>query len=104
MLYALQSARGGPCKLGWTRDVLKRKAQLERRYGEELVLIACWPGGKAEETQLHRRFAHCRIGRSEQFRITAELQSFLVRPVQAGELSEVEALPDRVSLTLRRWG
>ena len=92
MLYCLQAREGGPLKLGFAACVLKRKRQLERRYGQELEIIAVWPGGRTEETALLRRFAAYRMGRSELFRPVDEIASYIGRPLLVGENSEVEPL------------
>jgi hypothetical protein len=39
------------------------------------------PGGRDEETAIHDRFSHLRLGRTEQFRPASDLMEFIGRPL-----------------------
>jgi hypothetical protein len=84
MIYFLQSVDGGPVKIGTTEDLAVRWKALEADYGCELALLAIMPGGKDEEAEVHERFAAIRLGRTEQFRPTADLMAFIGRPLLVG--------------------
>lgn len=92
MIYFVQSIDGGPVKIGYSFDVESRIAQLEKHYGKSLAILATMPGGRDEETTIHRRFAHLRCGRTEQFRPAPELMSFIDRPlfVNQGDVELME--------------
>lgn len=74
----------GAIKIGQSADVPYRLAQLRTYYGVPLELLHTEPGGKPEESAWHRRFAHARLGRSEQFRPVAELMAAIGRPMLDG--------------------
>jgi hypothetical protein len=94
MIYALQSTDGGSVKIGFSADVDARRLHLESHYGKPLVLLATMPGGRDEERKIHARFAHLRLGRTEQFRPAADLMAFLGRPLLVDANPEtVEAMP-----------
>ena len=58
-------------KIGTALDIARRLGEL--RYGvPDLVLLAHVPGGRAEEAELHRRFAPLRVA-GEWFRLEADL-------------------------------
>jgi hypothetical protein len=84
VIYFAQSIEGGPVKIGATDDVARRLGQLEAHYGRPLALLATLPGGRDEEAEIHERFAHLRLGRTEQFRPAAELMKFINRPLLVG--------------------
>jgi hypothetical protein len=90
MVYFLQSARGGPVKIGFSADVSKRIRQLQGMYGVTLTLLAAIEGDREREREMHDRFAHLRIEGTEQFRPAADLMEFLGHPVHA------DANPDEV--------
>lgn len=93
MVYAMQPVDGGPVKIGTSTNVERRRVSLERAYGSRLVVLATFDGGRTEEEELHRRFAHLRLGRTEQFKPAPELMSFLGRPLLApANADAVEAL------------
>jgi len=90
MIYFLQPIDGGPVKIGHSADVEARLRQLEAHYGRPLALLAVREGGRDEEQAVHERFAHLRLGRTEQFRPARELMEFIGRPLL------VDANPDAV--------
>lgn len=93
MVYVCQPTTGGPVKIGHSADVPARIRQLEAHYGRPLALLATLPGGLEEEQAIHRRFAHLRLGRTEQFRPGADLMAFLGRPLlAAADVTTFEAM------------
>ena len=64
-------------KIGTTTSLERRQAELEAALGRPLVLVTAWPGGRAEERALHRRWADHRIPGTEWFRPHAALDSWL---------------------------
>jgi hypothetical protein len=84
MIYFMQPVDGGPVKIGSSDDVEARRRVLEGHYGRPLVVLGTMSGGKPEEMDLHRRFAHLRLGRTEQFRPGADLMEFIGRPLLVG--------------------
>lgn len=96
MIYALQAITGGPIKLGTTEDLPRRLAQLEAHYRQPLAVLATFEGGRDEERAIHKRFAHLRYGRTEQFRPAADLMAFLGRPLLVdANPGAVEAMPPK---------
>lgn len=65
--------------------------------GRPLALLATMDGGRAEERAIHERFAEHRLGRTEQFRPTAEILAFIGRPLFAAA-GEVREMPGRYAL------
>jgi hypothetical protein len=92
LIYFLQPVTGGPVKIGNASDVDVRRAQLEFQYGCPLVVLGTMKGDHKKEREIHRRFAHLRFGRTEQFRPAADLMTFIGRPLLVG------ANPDAVEL------
>ncbi len=81
MIYATQATTGGPVKIGYSDNVPARIRQLERHYDRRLLLLATLPGSEVEERAIHDRFAHLRLGYTEQFRPAADLMVFLGLPI-----------------------
>jgi hypothetical protein len=101
MIYFLQSTEGGPVKIGHSADVDTRRLQLESHYSQPLALLATMPGERDEERAIHERFAHLRLGRTEQFRPAADLMAFLGRPLLVDPNPDaVEAMSGRVVLAI----
>jgi hypothetical protein len=93
-VYFMQPTDGGPVKIGFTDDLDARHKQLERHYGKPLTILATIEGGPDEERELHARFSHLRLGRTEQFRPAFDLMSFIGRPLLVGANPDaVEAMP-----------
>jgi hypothetical protein len=94
VIYFMQPTDGGPLKIGFSDNVDARRKQLESHYGCELAVLATRPGGRAEEREIHERFAAHRLGRTEQFRPVAEIMEFIGRPLLVGpNPAAVEAMP-----------
>ena len=81
MVYFMQPTDGGPVNIGFTDNVDARHRQLETHYGRPLALLATTDGGREEEASIHGRFAHLRLGRTEQFRPAPDLMAFIGRPL-----------------------
>lgn len=97
-IYFAQPLAGGPIKIGCSDDVPRRLRQLEAHYGQPLALLATMSGGRDEEQAIHARFAHLRLGRTEQFRPATDLMTFIGRPLLVGanpEAVEAIASPER---------
>lgn len=82
MIYFAQT-ESGSIKIGTTTDLPGRLAGLESDYKGRLCLLATMPGGRAEERAIHARFAHLRLGRTEQFRPGPDLMAFIGKPLLA---------------------
>ena len=80
MIYFAQLP-GGSIKIGTTVDVEARLQSLESHYGTELALLATMPGDRSVEAEIHERFSHLRLGRTEQFQPAADLMAFIGRPL-----------------------
>lgn len=105
MIYALQPLDGGPVKIGFSSDVEARQKQLEATYGRPLALLATIEGGREEERAIHDRFAHLRLGGTEQFRPTPELMAFLGRPLLVDQNAKItEAIPAKNLLAIQIRG
>jgi len=51
-------------KIGCSNNPLVRMKTLEWEYEKRLELLAVMPGDQAKEAEMHRRFAHLRVGRT----------------------------------------
>ncbi len=102
MIYFMQAIEGGPVKIGHSKDVDARRAQLEAHYRKPLALLGTRKGGRLEEREIHQRFAHLRFGKTEQFRPAADLMEFIGRPLLVGANPEtVEAMkPEYASVMI----
>jgi hypothetical protein len=99
VIYFAQATDGGPVKIGYTEDLEVRLHRLELHYGKPLALLATMPGDHSTEVEIHRRFGHLRLGRTEQFQPAAELMEFIGRPLLVAANSEtVEVMPWRFDI------
>lgn len=73
-VYFAQS--GSKVKIGWSRRVAARLADLQIGNPDPIKLIGMVPGGRARESELHRRFAHCRVS-GEWFEAKPELLAYI---------------------------
>lgn len=105
MVYFLQPVDGGPIKIGFSDDVEFRRVQLEGTYGCPLALLATMNGGRQEEAEIHERFAHLRLGRTEQFRPAADLLTFIGRPLlvcpNPDAVEAMESLTSPTAITIK---
>lgn len=73
VLYVIE--RGdGPVKIGFTTDLGRRMSEYNEGRSR---LIAFCDGNQALERQVHERFAHARIGRTEFFERTDEIDEWI---------------------------
>lgn len=70
---------GGQIKIGWSRKVASRLAQLQVGCASPLKLLGTIPGGRATERRIHERFAHLRLT-GEWFTAAPELLAFIADP------------------------
>lgn len=60
MVYVVHRGDTGEVKIGISRNVAARVAQLQTASGAALKLLACFPGDRDAEAGLHARFARDR--------------------------------------------
>jgi hypothetical protein len=65
---------GGRVKIGWTTNLRSRLASLSLPASAVALLV---PGGPAEETMLHGRFAAARVGRTEWFEAADAIEDYI---------------------------
>lgn len=78
---------GEPVKIGIARDVAQRLRNLQTGSPEDLFLLGTMVGGKAAESDIHRRFRECHI-RGEWFSMCPELREFIKAKRRAPEIDE----------------
>lgn len=61
VVYFIQAIDGGPIKIGFTRNLTTRLAALQNSHPERLIVVAAFPGGPAEEGELHHTFRAIRL-------------------------------------------
>jgi hypothetical protein len=71
-VYFIREGSDGLVKIGYSKRVHTRIRALSTQAGRQMRLLAAMPGGKAEERELHQRFADARA-MGEWFRPVAEL-------------------------------
>jgi hypothetical protein len=65
-------------------------------YGQPLALLATMPGDRSTEREIHERFSHLRLGKTEQFQPGRDLLEFIGKPLLVGiNPAVVEAIPGR---------
>lgn len=91
-VYVIQGLAGGPIKVGWAKDPVKRMATLQCGAYETLHLLHVIPGGRQQEREFHERLKgeRCHIGgewfwgpEADAFR--AEIEGVAERMVEACE-------------------
>lgn len=100
MIYFAQAIDGGPIKIGYSANVDSRIRQLESIYRQPLSVLATMPGDRDEERAIHERFAHWRMGRTEQFQPGHDLMEFIGRPlfVNASPVEPMTTSDERVAI------
>lgn len=98
-VYFMQAIGGGPIKIGHSKDVEKRQAQLEARYGRPLVVVHIIEGDRGTEQAIHQKFARLRIRQTEQFRVGRDLIEFIGKPLTT-RMSGRRMCPKKVNLTV----
>lgn len=92
MVYFAQLPTGS-IKIGYSSDVNTRMDQLRGHYGAEPSLLLVMDGDRETEAEMHQRFAHLRLGRTEQFKPGPDLMAFIGRPLLVSPNPEaVEAI------------
>ena len=77
MIYFVRLGEGGPIKIGCTHDIPWRMERLRNGHKLRVQFLKTVPGEREQEREAHERFAHYRIGRSEQFRPGPDLMDYL---------------------------
>lgn len=72
VVYFIQGA--DVVKIGYTSDLSARLAGMSQHRGAVMATVS---GGRAKERELHERFSHLRIGRTEWFSLAPELAEFI---------------------------
>jgi DNA-binding transcriptional ArsR family regulator len=72
---------GGQIKIGWSKRVSARLAQLQTGSAAPIKLIGTMPGGLAVERRVHEKFAHLRLS-GEWFTATPELLEYVSEVAQ----------------------
>lgn len=81
-IYFISTALSDDIKIGWTRgDVERRMATF---CLPESQILAIEKGDRLRESELHRKFHHCRIGNSEWFKAVPELMTYIASCNQRG--------------------
>jgi hypothetical protein len=70
------AAVGGRIKIGWSKKVGTRIAQLQTGNAEPIELLGVLPGGRFHERRLHQQFAAARLS-GEWFAATPDLLAFI---------------------------
>jgi hypothetical protein len=81
MIYFAQPVEGGAVKIGCAYCVKSRIRGLEDHYKRKLSLLATMEGDESREKEIHARFAHLRLGITEQFQPAPELMEFIGCPL-----------------------
>lgn len=98
MVYFMQAVGGGPVKIGCSKDVEKRRAQLETWYDRPLAIVHVIEGDRETEKAIHQRFARLRIRKTEQFRVGRDLIAFIGKPLTT-RMSGRRMYPKKLELT-----
>ncbi|MBV8074932.1 MAG: GIY-YIG nuclease family protein [Planctomycetaceae bacterium] len=80
VVYAFWDSERRLLKIGTSVSPGRRRAELEAALGRPLALVAAWPGGRAEERALHRRWAEYRAF-GEWFHAARVLESWVGSPL-----------------------
>lgn len=67
---------GARIKIGWSRQVATRLAQLQTGNAAPIELLGVLPGARSRERELHERFADARVS-GEWFEATPELLAYI---------------------------
>ncbi len=74
MLYFIRYSQRNAVKIGYSASPAERLRGLQTSSPDKLTLLGICPGGREEESALHRRLGHLRL-RGEWFLDTPELQA-----------------------------
>jgi len=84
LIYVIRA--GERAKIGWcTRNVEKRRAELQTGCPDRLEVVVVFPWTRAEEAKFHRRLVRdrCEDGGQEWFRLSTDIQAFITEQQQA---------------------
>lgn len=76
-IYFIRQGDNGPIKIGTAINPQYRIRELQSGNHEPLRLLAAIPGGRAEASALHHRFAELSINRTDWFRAETGLLAFV---------------------------
>jgi len=74
--YVYFARAGSRVKIGWSRQVASRVAQLQTGNAAPIELLGVMPGARSTERELHERFAATRVS-GEWFEATPELLDYI---------------------------
>ena len=75
-VYFIQRGKQGPIKIGVTKYLYRRLAEIQRSYPQRLRILGIIDGYLDQERVLHERFAHLRLD-GEWFSIANELSNYI---------------------------
>lgn len=81
MIYFIQSASGGPIKIGYSENVRARLKQLQTGAAEQYLLLAYMDGGKSDEEAIHFCLAEHRV-RGEWFQPHDDVLEYVLEAVR----------------------
>lgn len=77
-VYLLQADKGGPIKIGFTKNPIRRFASIQVHNHVSLALLAVLDGDRSLEKSLHAKFAGLRL-RGEWFEPGLDLLAFIAK-------------------------
>ena len=83
LIYIIRA--GERLKIGWARNAEQRRSELQTGSPDRLEIVVVFPGTRAEEAELHRRFVRdrCDEGGQEWFRLSDDIRAFIEGQRQA---------------------
>jgi len=88
-IYFIQKGESGPVKIGFSKDISKRKKQLQTGSDEKLNLIFSFPGTMSEERNLHTQLEKLKIRKQgEWFEYDPDLFKMLISQLKKLYLSQ----------------
>ena len=102
MIYFIQSAGGGPIKIGTTKRLAPRLSILRWETKDDLVVLGILDGGLQEEKRLHRLFGHLRV-KGEWFDPDMALQAFIDKHGREWKPSDDAPKPVPGETPFERW-
>lgn len=82
-VYFMEAGPGGHIKIGTAVNPQARVRDLQTGNASRLAILASFPGGEAEEAELHRRFASAKL-HGEWFERTPDLMALVESHIQPG--------------------
>ena len=97
MIYFAQ-LQSGSIKIGVTNNLEQRITSLTTYYRARPTVLCTMEGDIRTEREIHERFSHLRLGKTEQFKPGADLMEFIGRPLLVGQNPDaVEAVDPMLS-------